>query len=487
MKKNIFLLGLVALLSLPMLSEAQYQPCNTIAHPLFEPASSRKPTVLNRLGTSPQFGEISAHTAKAAYSHLKTVYSRNSKRNKREIDNLLIAMGYSGLNDPRFTEAQITPEILPAGTTGWMGAYAKGHKYNWSVLGKSFETFKITSLDGGCFVYVMRKCGNGFYDPSVRMNIAPTTTPAPFIPKENCLVQTITISGKGAINKSEFVKATESVELVITNGVNPNLCIGNVQLPVSASYDVAANAAVNFQKTVEVCDRGQGVASTSDLKLPIQLAYDVTSQSIKVGNDGRVSMAVSDAQYKIMKKLYTPCAASATTSAAAPSFTKEANNSTTMAASSAAGTSSTTGTNCKVQTLNFAGTSEVKDGKVQTANKEITVVGRYLSNGKMALGEVSDKYLCLGTYQVPANIATAFTVSGGSNVSKTIEICDKMGNKPSVENINVPIDLNYTLSNPALMMGDSGKVYVNLDENQYKTLSKKFGRCCGVEGNANCI
>ena len=115
-------------------SNQQPNPCNTLPYKVFQGNSDSKRVVLNRLGTSPQFGEIPKHTAKSAYDHLKRVYSRNQRGIKKEMDDLLIALGYSGFSDPSFTVSSITPEILPKGATGWMGAYAKGHKYVWSEL-----------------------------------------------------------------------------------------------------------------------------------------------------------------------------------------------------------------------------------------------------------------------------------------------------------------------------------------------------------------
>ncbi len=72
MKKNIaFLFSMIVVLcGLSFTSSAQN--CNAIPHPLFEPAPvSKTPVTLNRLGTSPQFGEINGHTAEIAYNHLR--------------------------------------------------------------------------------------------------------------------------------------------------------------------------------------------------------------------------------------------------------------------------------------------------------------------------------------------------------------------------------------------------------------------------------
>lgn len=488
MKKNLvsLLSMLVMLCGMSLTSAAQnyFQPCNAIPHPLFEPAPmGKKPVTLNRLGSSPQFGEISAHTSSAAYSHLKRVYSKNSARNKREIDNLLQAMGYTGINDPSFTTASITPETLPAGTTGWMGAYSRGHKYAWSVMGRSFETFRIASKDNGsCHVYIMRKCGNAFYDPNVR--VLPSPQPVAFVPEVKCLTQKITVSGNSKIEKTNFVNTTADVQLVVTNGSNPALCLGTATVPVSAQYGISANGSIDYSKVVEVCTYGaNNTPAPVNLASPVQLMVDVTESNVMLGNGGKMMMAVSDDQYKQMKRLYSTCATNESTATAIPTFTKEETGDRTVNAAAATGN----GTDCKTQTMTFMGSNAVSDGAVKTASKQVTVIGRYMKSGSLTKGETADKYLCLGSYPMDASLASAFNVSGTSKAMKSLEICDKAGNAPAQLNVNVPIKLDYSISNPTMNMGDAERIFINLDETQYKTLSKRFGRCCGVEGNDKCM
>lgn len=492
MKKNLSVLfsTIVILVGLSFTSSAQdyFQPCNAIPHPLFEPAPVGKvPVKLNRLGTSPQFGEIKSHTAEAAYNHLKRIYSRNSARNKREVDNLLQAMGYTGMDDPNFSTASITPETLPAGTTGWMGAYSRGHKYAWSVLGRDFRTFKISSIDGQCYVYIMRKCGNAFYDPNVRI----LPPPLPALPKVECLTQTISLSGNSKIEKTNFVNTTAPVQLVVTNGANPELCLGSTQVPVTAQYAISADGSIDYSKTVEVCTYGENNApAPMNMASPVQLAVEVTESQVMLGNGGKLMMAVSDDQYKQMEKLYSTCATSDNMTVETPVYTREevgndmsSNDNTASATTSEANDL----TNCKTQTMTFIGSSGVSDGSVKTASKQVTVIGTYLKSGSLAKGETSDKYLCLGTYPMNASLASAFNVSGTSKAIKSLEICDKDGTAPDAMDINVPINLNYSISNPTMNMGDAERIYINLDDAQYKTLSKRFGRCCGVAGNDKCL
>jgi hypothetical protein len=487
MKKNLtFLFSMIVVLcGLSFTSSAQdyFQPCNAISHPLFEPAPvGKSPVKLNRLGTSPQFGEINGHTAEAAYSHLKGIYSKNSARNKREVDNLLQAMGYTGFNDPSFSTASITPETLPAGTTGWMGAYSRGHKYAWSVLGRAFRTFKISSTDGQCYVYIMRKCGNAFYDPSIRILPPPVTA---FVPEVECLTQQITISGNSKIEKTNFVNTTADVQLVATNGANPSLCLGSATVPVSAQYGISANGSIDYSKVVEVCTYGtNNIPAPINMASPVQLMVDVTESNVMLGDGGKMMMAVSDDQYKQMKKLYSTCTTSEGSMNEAPTYTKEETGN--MVESTTAMTTGS-GTDCKTQTMTFMGNSAVSDGAVKTASKQVTVIGKYMKTGSLTKGESADKYLCLGTYPMNASLASAFNVSGTSKTMKSLEICDKDGNAPATMDVNVPIKLGYSLSNPTMSMGDSDRIFINLDATQYKTLSKRFGRCCGVEGNDKCI
>lgn len=489
MKKNLTTLfsTFLVLIGLSLSSTAQNNKpsCNLIAHPLFEPAPvGKKPVTLNRLGTSPQFGEITSHTASAAYNHLKGVYAKNSARNKREIDNLLQAIGYTGINDSNFSVASITAETLPAGTTGWMGAYSRGHKYAWSTLGRDFRTFKISSVDGRCFVYIMRKCGNAFYDPA-------------FVPEEKkpeiivkCLTQEISVAGNSKIEKTNFVNTTAPVQLVVTNGSNPELCIGTTQVPVTAQYGISAAGSLNYAKTVEVCTYGNNNAPAPlAMSSPVQLTVDVTESQIMLGNNGRLVMAVSDNQYKQMKRIYSVCAAGDNMTVDTPIYTREevGNVATSGTSGMSASTPGNSDNNCKTQTLTFLGNSGVSDGSVKTASKQVTVIGNYIKSGSLAKGETADKYLCLGTYPMNAALASAFNVSGTSKVMKSLEICDKDGTAPAALDINVPIKLDYNVSNPTMSMGDAERIYINLDDNQYKTLSKRFGRCCGVEGNDKCL
>lgn len=483
MKKNLSVLFSMITILVGLSFTGSAQNCNAIPHPLFEPAPvGKKPVTLNRLGTSPQFGEINGHTAAIAYNHLKDIYSKNSARNKREIDNLLQAIGYTGLSDPNFSAASITPETLPVGTTGWMGAYSRGHKYAWSTLGRDFRTFKLSSIDGKCFVYIMRKCGNAFYDP--------TFIPEHKIPEPQCITQAISFAGNSKIEKTNFVNTTAPVQLVVTNGANPELCLGTTQVPVTAQYGISADGSFNYDKKVDVCvPAGQNTTVPINLASTVQLAVEVTESQIMLGNGGKLMMAVSDDQYKQMAKLYSTCATGEGMSMEVPIYTREEmgnemNNSTSMASSKSSGSSAN---ECKTQTMTFIGNSGVSDGSVKTASKQVTVIGTYMKSGSLAKGETSDKYLCLGTYPMNASLASAFNVSGTSKAIKSLEICDKDGTAPAAMDINVPIKLNYSVSNPTMNMGDAERIYINLDDAQYKTLSKRFGRCCGVAGNDKCL
>ncbi len=206
MKSRLMTMLTLAFL-LPFLGIAQQidSPCNFLPYSIFKGASTQKPVLLNKLGTSPQFGEIAKHTGMGAYSHLKDVYKKNKKGSRKEIDDLLKALGFSGFYDPAFSAKNLIPEILPAGTTGWMGAY--GHKYVWSTLGRPFETFKVYSKSGECFLYIMKKCGNAFYMPSY-------ITPAAVLPAMACKSQTVTVSGEGQLSSGDVLNTSKQWKLL---------------------------------------------------------------------------------------------------------------------------------------------------------------------------------------------------------------------------------------------------------------------------------
>jgi hypothetical protein len=422
-------------------SSAQQLPCSIGTHQVFTDVSNEKPVLLNRLGTSPQFGEISKHTADGAYKHLANVHRRNTKGSRKEIDTFLMALGYNGFSDPAFSAAKITPSILKKGKTGWMGAYSRGHKYKWSVLGNDFETFKIEAKDGSCFAYIMKKCGNAFFDPLDNpkctdvcdpkcSNYDPTKCP-PF-----CKTQTLTFAGNGKIQASDVINSTENLPVVVSYA-GKTLCVGEYTVPVRLTYEMTASGDVNYAKTVQVCDYGSGIPANLSLNLPVNINYSLAASDINVGEDGKMVMNVSKKQYKTLKKVYAACPANVATANA---------TNTTLAAN-------------KVSTSSEASESTSSTGNVKA-------------------GETAEKYMCLGAYNVPANTSLQYALKGSSNLDQIIEVCDNGSVKP-VEEISVPLTMTNSFTKQDLMVGDYGRVYMPLTKKQYKKLSKSFKRCCG--------
>ena len=478
MKKrlNFIVLHVATLLFLGVSSKSIAQtPCGIDAHAVFANSSTDTPVLLKRLGTSPQFGEISKHTASAAYTHLKKVHTKNSHNSKSEIDSFLKGLGYSSFNDPAFSASKITPEILTAGTKGWMGAYSRGHKYKWSILGRDFETFKIESKDGSCFAYVMKKCGNAFYDPKAREDAEAAARALAAIPKTKCVTQTINFTGKNQILAADVVNTTQNLPVVASyNGTN--LCIGDFTVPVRLTYEMSASGEVNYAKTVMLCDYGNGVSPSSTVNLPLNLKYNLSDSDVTIGHDGKMVMAVNAQQFKVLKKVYKVCPSN---SASSPSnktlVSNKVNTASEASPSSSAGGAG--GTNCVKQTLNMNGAATIEDVSTKSGTNEVTLIGIYDKVGKLQKGETAKKYLCLGSYNVPAKSSLQYALNGTSNMSHIIEVCDNGSVNPN-ENISVPMKLTNAFGKQETMVGDYGKIYMPLTKGQYKKLNKKFKRCC---------
>lgn len=497
--KLISVLTLAILLPLLGIAQQRDSPCNLLPYQIFKgsPTSEKKPVLLKRLGTSPQFGEISKHTGLGAYNHLKSVYKRNSKKSRKEIDDLLQALGYSGFNDPSFTSKSLIPEILPAGTTGWMGAYASGHKYAWSTLGRDFETFKVYAKGGDCFLYIMKKCGNAFYIPTY-LQCPEGSTPCPCgegyrcnsqgccekIPVI-CKTQTINISGTGQVSSGDVMNTSKTMEIVAvsTSSKGKGLLLGSYPVAVRSTYDFNLKGEAQYSKTVDVCVEGNGTPAPMNLTLPMNLNYKITRNDVNIGDGEKLYLNVDDAHYKALSKAYK---AVNVTTTATPNMEVASKK---VTASTASGTaSSVVGSkdfDCTDQKISFLGKTEISDGNVKSTNQDVTIIGVYKKTGKLDKGEMPEKYLCLGNFQVPVKSAYEFSTSGGSDLSKILRVCTPKGVAAVDQNINVPVNLTYSFTKQDVMLGDYNKLYVNLTKSQYTALSKKYNRCCtdGKEGN----
>jgi hypothetical protein len=143
-------------------------------------------------------------------------------------------------------------------------------------------------------------------------------------------------------------------------------------------------------------------------------------------------------------------------------------------------------TKCADQKFNFIGKTEIKDGSLKSSNNDVTIIGVYKKTGKLDKGELADKYLCLGSFQVPVKSAYEFTTTGGSDVSKILRVCSKDGVALADQNINIPVQMSYNFTKQDVMLGDYNKLYVSLTEKQYKALSKNYNRCCSDGGEGKC-
>ncbi len=488
MKTSSFrILTLVVLLPLlgyaqqnPTAGQQQLNPCNTLPYKVFQGNADRTPVVLNRLGTSPQFGEIPSHTAQSAYNHLKRVYQRNQRGIKKEMDDLLIALGYTGFNDPAFTVSSITPETLQKGATGWMGAYARGHKYVWSILGRDFETFKIKAKTGDCYIYVMKKCGNAFHIPSY----FPFVPPAPVVPPTVCVEQQVSISAKGEISSGDVLNASKTMEIVAVNGTK-GLCLGSYPVSSRATYDFNVKGEMAYSKTIPVCvEQGATAPAAMNLTLPLNLDYKITKSEVMVGEGDKIYLNVDEKQFKALGKAYKDCpvSPSAATASAQTIEKKVLSESPTDVTIGTAG-----GTKCADQKINFLGRTEIQDGSIKSASPSVTVIGVYKKAGKLAKGEMPEKYLCLGSFSVPVKSSYEVVTSGLSNVSKIFRVCDANGNPLPDQNVNIPVTLNYNFTKQDVMVGDYNKLYVSIDESQYKKLSKSYNRCCKDGKEGSCV
>lgn len=501
--KKLILLGALLIVSMSSnytFAQSNYD-CSDALNASFGAYSNDTPVKLNRLGTSPQFGEIRNHTAASAYSHLKNLHRRNTKKSRVEIDRLLQLLGYSGFNDPSFDESKIIPEILYAGTTGWMGAYSAGHKYKWSVLGKDFPTFKVLAKNSPCFLYIMKKCGNAFHIPSLAPDCPPCPDcprPASFLTNRDancptcppcpppCKVTTINISGEGKIASGNMIQQSTELPLIAMYG-GEKVCLGTYTIPMKSTYEYSATGSAKYSQTVDVCDNGAGVLPNMDIKLPVNLGFNVSESQMSLGESGAMVLNVSNAKrFKQLKKQYGTCSADMTSSSGIQELT--ASNTDNMATSAAASAAAIGGGEgeCKKQTLMFNGSKSVSDVNTMDFSNNVTVIGVYKKMGKLVIGESADKYLCLGTYSVPGKASMAYNLKGNSSLSQVLEICDKTGTASPERNIEIPVDLNLDISDQKMMVGDAGKIYIPLSEKEYKSLGKKFSRCCS-DGSTGCF
>ncbi len=477
MKSRLMTMLTLAFL-LPFLGIAQQidSPCNFLPYSIFKGASTQKPVLLNKLGTSPQFGEIAKHTGMGAYSHLKDVYKKNKKGSRKEIDDLLKALGFSGFYDPAFSAKNLIPEILPAGTTGWMGAY--GHKYVWSTLGRPFETFKVYSKSGECFLYIMKKCGNAFYMPSY-------ITPAAVLPAMACKSQTVTVSGEGQLSSGDVLNTSKTMEIIAVNNSakgTRGLLLGSFPVAIRSTYDFNLKGSAQYSKSLPVCVLANSTPAALSISLPMNLNYVISKSEVKIGEGDKIYLNVDDKKYAALSKAFKSVAVAA----ANTSNLEVASKKITAAPASDFQASAANGTKCADQKINFLSKTQVIDGSVKSLTQDVTIIGVYKKAGKLAKGETAEKYLCLGNFQVPIKSAYEFNASAGSDVSQIFSVCSEDGLAKADQNVSIPVNLTYNFSKQDVVLGDYNKIYVPLTEKEYNALSKNYNRCCTEGGEGSC-
>jgi hypothetical protein len=139
-------------------------PC-AYKHPVFNIPKGVKPRKLARLGSFPQFGNLSAYpSVDDAYKHFQQLYKENKNNNAREFDRIFVAMGYTGFTDPRFTPDKMSIVYYDGGITGMTGN--GNHQYLYATISEGqnikLKAFVIKSFNG-CDISIMETCGNISY------------------------------------------------------------------------------------------------------------------------------------------------------------------------------------------------------------------------------------------------------------------------------------------------------------------------------------
>ncbi len=124
----------------------------------------KKPRVLTKLGTNPEFGNSHSLDAYGFYNKLRARHNK-SRRDRKFLDNLFRELGYNSFLDvgsEKFSEVEI-----PYGTTGNIG-YSKQHKTLYVTLNakskRDLQAFKIKGNKGdGCDIHFMKTCGNHMF------------------------------------------------------------------------------------------------------------------------------------------------------------------------------------------------------------------------------------------------------------------------------------------------------------------------------------
>ncbi len=133
-----------------------------------EDNSGKESVVVTDLSHNQQFGSmVDLRTSDAVYVRLQQLHSENRSGNRAELDRLLRSIGYTGLNDSRFSASSITIENYEGGVAAVMGGGE--HQYMRSeISGAKYDTlrgFNIKALNDKCDLTIIDICGNALYCP----------------------------------------------------------------------------------------------------------------------------------------------------------------------------------------------------------------------------------------------------------------------------------------------------------------------------------
>ncbi len=135
--------------------------CNCSAKAIVFEMPDTIPKKLNRLGTNPQFGNTHGLSSADFMEELKYRYL-NDSWDKKYLDYLYKAMGYSGFQDAN--ASQFTQEKLKQGSKGILGfgSYSGFAYTELELKEKDLEVFRIEAANG-CHINFMKTCGNLFF------------------------------------------------------------------------------------------------------------------------------------------------------------------------------------------------------------------------------------------------------------------------------------------------------------------------------------
>ncbi|MBS1771357.1 MAG: hypothetical protein JST82_00765 [Bacteroidetes bacterium] len=225
---------LVFLLAVYSISTIAQSACDG-KHKIFNVPKDKTPVVVTKLGASPQFTSLQFILDKNVYyKNLKAL--DNDPKHKAEINSLLCALGYTGVNDPKFTIDKLEYTTIPFGAIGMLGDGS--HHYIYSILAitnvQNIPCWKINS-GSDCNVYIMLGCGNAFY----YCNAAPKPKPCPECGVANLTIKVIARYEEQDVYECNDCENTTIVKEIDERAILAKENIANIPLmPKGSAYPV---------------------------------------------------------------------------------------------------------------------------------------------------------------------------------------------------------------------------------------------------------